>query len=177
MEQRYDLNTGKVTTLWDRGDGGMASLLSISDQRLYFSYFYGDPTDPRTLKKYSSDLEGNDIKEVSVEHPPVISFFLKDKNYTYIRPVDGYEDHLPKDAAYELAVYKNGVRIDALDLTPLTDHFDLYVGDERYMFVKYFDNTKSGYYYVDKRQFETKQASFIPLLEGKKPEMNSVDTD
>jgi len=166
-QYRYDLSTGKVTVLWNRGDGGSNSILTISDQRLYFSYFYGEPTDPRTLKKYSSDLQGGDIKEVPVEHPPVLSYFLKDRNFSYVRPVDGYEDKLPKDYPYELAVYKDNVKIDALDLTSLTKYFEMYLGDDRYMFIRYFDNTKVGYSYVDKNQFETKQASFKTLLESK----------
>lgn len=174
-EQRYDFSTGKVTTLWDRGDGGYSSILSISDQRLYFSYFYGDPADPRTLKKYSSDLQGRDIKELPIEHPPVISYFLKDNNYSYIRPNDAYKDHLPKGVPYELAILKDNVKIDSLDLTPLTKFFQLYVGDDRYMFIRYSDDTKAGYYYIDKSQFETKQASFKPLLESKVENESLVD--
>lgn len=167
LTQRYDLSTGEVIRLWDRGDGSSSSLLAISDGRLYFSYFYGDPTDPRTLVKYSSNLAGDDIQEeISIDqHPPVISYLLKDQNYTYIRPVYGYADLLPQDIPYELAIYKDGKKIHALDLTPLTNFFDVYVGDERYMFVSYDDNTKSGFYYIDKQKFETQEAAFIPLLE------------
>ena len=163
--QRYDLHSGRVSTLWDRGDEGLSNLLSISDKKLYFSYFYGDPLDKRTHREYSSDLEGKNIEEVKVDHPPIISYIYKDSLYTYIQPIGGYVHEYAPDVPVQLTIFKNGEHIHHIDLSHLSKHIEMIVGDDRFMFVRNTQSEKSSILYLDKREIESRQAKFKPLLE------------
>lgn len=164
--QRYDLNNNKVTTLWDRGDGSLSNLLNVSGNKLYFSYFYGDPADKRTHKKYSSDLQGNQIEEVQIEHPPALSHIYNDKNYTYIRVIDVYVQDLPKGYPHELSIYEDDAKVHNVDLSLIPKINETLVGDERYMFIKYMgQNWVEGFFILDKSQIKSGQAEFKLLIE------------
>ncbi|WCF08609.1 hypothetical protein NDS46_01425 [Paenibacillus thiaminolyticus] len=165
--QRYDLQSGQVTTLWDRGDGGLSSLRNIANNRLYFSYFYGDPLDKRTHKKYSSDLEGNHIEEVKVDHPPIISYIYRDSLYTYIQPIGGYVHEYAPDVPVQLSIFKDNALIHQVDLSPFSKHIEMVPGDDRYMFAYNEQSDKSSILYLDKREIESGQAKLKPLLETK----------
>ncbi|CAH8704994.1 hypothetical protein M5W83_13265 [Paenibacillus thiaminolyticus] len=165
--QRYDLQSGQVTTLWDRGDGGLSSLRNIANNRLYFSYFYGDPLDKRTHKKYSSDLEGNHIEEVKVDHPPIISYIYRDSLYTYIQPIGGYVHEYAPDVPVQLSIFKDNALIHQVDLSPFSKHIEMVPGDDRYMFAYNELSDKSSILYLDKREIESGQAKLKPLLETK----------
>ncbi|MBG9792205.1 hypothetical protein ABD76_06710 [Paenibacillus dendritiformis] len=165
--QRYDLHSGQVTTLWDRGDGGLSSLRSIANNRLYFSYFYGDPLDKRTHKKYSSDLEGNHIEEVPVDHPPIISYIYKDSSYTYIQPIGGYVHEYAPDIPVQLSIFKDNALVHKIDLSPFSKHIEMLPGDDRYMFAHNEQSDKSSILYLDKREIESGQATLKTLLETK----------
>ncbi|RJG26553.1 hypothetical protein [Paenibacillus thiaminolyticus] len=165
--QRYDLQSGQVTTLWDRGDGGLSSLRSIANNRLYFSYFYGDPLDKRTHKKYSSDLEGKDIEEVTIDHPPIISYIYKDSSYTYIQPIGGYVHAYAPDIPVQLSIFKDNTLVHKIDFSPFSKHIEMVPGDDRYMFAHNEQSDKSSILYLDKREIESGQATLKPLLETK----------
>lgn len=165
VTQRYDLHSGQVTTLWDRGDGGMSSLRSISDNKLYFAYFYGDPLDKRTHKKYSSDLEGNNLEEVKVDHPPIISYIYKDSNYTYILPIGEYVNDHAKDVPMQLTIFKDSQLVHQIDVSHLSRHIEIATGDDRFMFAHTIQSDKHSILYLDKREIESGQAKFKPLLE------------
>lgn len=165
--QRYDLESGQVTRLWDRGDGGLSSLRSIANNRLYFSYFYGDPLDKRTHKKYSSDLEGNHIEEVPVDHPPIISYIYKDSSYTYIQPIGGYVHEYAPDVPVQLSIFKDKALVHKIDLSPFSKHIEMLPGDDRYMFAYNEQSDKSSILYLDKREIESGQATLKTLLETK----------
>lgn len=167
LTQRYDLSNGNITTLWDNGEGSSSNLLNIYADKLYFSYFYGDLSDQRVLKKFSSDLEGQHIKEINIEHPPVISNYYKDHRYEYIRPMDVYAEDLPEGAPNALDIYKDGIKVQQVDLSNLTRLNEIEVGDERYMFIRYIDANHSGILYLDKNEIESGEAAFKPLLETK----------
>ncbi|MGG3836439.1 hypothetical protein ABEV00_05355 [Paenibacillus thiaminolyticus] len=163
--QRYDLHSGQVTTLWDRGDEGLSNLLSISDKKLYFSYFYGDPLDKRAHKKYSSDLKGNHIEEVKIDYPPIISYIYKDSLYTYIQPIGGYVHEYAPDAPVQLSIFKDNTLVHKIDLSPFSKHIELIPGDDRYMFARNEDSDQSSILYLDKREIESGQAKLKTLLE------------
>ncbi|MGE6226194.1 hypothetical protein [Paenibacillus chitinolyticus] len=167
LTQRYDLDSGKISSLWDREDGSSNILLNISEDKLYFSYFYGEPGDKRALQIYSSDLNGGQIEEVKIEHPPVLSKFFKDKTYTYIRPIDSYSSDLPQDYPYELAIFKNNKKIHTVNLSSLTKLNETIVGDDKFMFIRYMGQGKKGILYLDKTLIESGKADFQPLLESK----------
>ncbi|TVX93827.1 hypothetical protein [Paenibacillus agilis] len=162
--QRYDLNNEEIKTLFDRKDGSINFLLSISENRLYFSYLYRKMEDKRSHKLYSSDLQGNNIVEEKIEYPPVFSFMYKDKSYSYIHPSGGYVRSYKLDVPLTLAIFKQNKKIHEVDMSSLPLDPELVAGDERYMFMRINKGTSSSLLYLDKSQIESGQAAFKPLL-------------
>ncbi|WP_028595432.1 hypothetical protein [Paenibacillus assamensis] len=162
--QRFDLNKEEIKTLFDRKDGSYNFLLSISEDRLYFSYLYRKMEDTRSHKLYSSDLQGKNIVEEQNEYPPVFSHMYKDKNYSYIHPSAGYVRSNKMDVPLTLAIFKQNKKIHQVDMSSLPPDTELVAGDERYMFMRINKGTNSSLLYLDKSQIESGQAVFKLLL-------------
>ncbi|MCR8845622.1 DUF5050 domain-containing protein [Paenibacillus sp. SC116] len=162
--QRYDSLNGEIKTLFDRKDGSYNFLLSISENRLYFSYLYREMEDKRSHKLYSSDLHGKNIIEEKIEYPPVFSHMYKDKNYAYIHPSAGYVRSSKLDIPVTMKIFKQNKKVHEVDMSSLPPDPDLVAGDERYMFMRINKGTNSSLLYLDKSQIESGQAVFKPLL-------------
>lgn len=165
---RYDLETREVTAIADRKDeGGSNFLQAINGGNLYFSYYYGIVEDERNRKFYSSNLKGEQIKQLKLDDPLTLSVFYKDNLYSYMRPLFAYAKDLPEGVPYEMAIYKDNEIIHRVNLTDLPKMNYNILGDEKYMFLRYEDYENIGYMILDKSMIEPGRAEFEPLLEGK----------
>ncbi|EJW20210.1 hypothetical protein M5X00_06140 [Paenibacillus alvei] len=169
---RYDLATSILSSLWEKTDGGFASLGPIHKNRMYFNYYYpadqkddSDITDPRGLKIYSSDLKGEHIQETDIKSSPIISTYFIDDRYTYVRPV-WFQARNAKNISNEMKIYKNKKEVHKVDMSLFSSPHYHFVGDDRYMFV--IDRGDENYtmYLLDKNEIETGKASFQPFIES-----------
>lgn len=167
---RYDFTTGQINGLWAQEETSFSRILSISDNKLFFSYFYGDPSDTRVFSKYSSDLKGDNIQSVKLEFPPVMSYFYQDSRYSYVLPIYEYiRDRT--DIPHKMAIYSKeqiSPKIIEIDMNGAITPYDMVIGDDRYMFMIYgLPKDDSEILYLDKDLISTGSAKFQTLLETK----------
>ena len=169
---RYDLATSTLSSLWEKTNGGFASLGPIHKNSMYFNYYYpadqgngSDITDPRGLKIYSSDLKGEHIQGTDIKSSPIITNYFIDDRYTYVRPV-WFQIRKAKDIPNEMKIYKNKKEIQKVDMSQFSTPHYHFVGDHRYMFV--IDRGEENYtlYLLDKNEIETGKATFQPFIES-----------
>ncbi len=161
--KRMDLITKELSVIGERNDGGANVLHSISKDRVYFNYFYNEPKDSRTLKIYSSNLKGENIQEVDIVHPPVVSMFKKDDRYSYISVASFYEVDLDEGEPFDLSIYENGEKIFRFDLFSIPRNHYIVTGDDRYIFLFCIDDEEEYYMMLDKEKLGTEEAAFERL--------------
>ncbi|WP_268625761.1 hypothetical protein [Paenibacillus alvei] len=169
---RYDLATSTLSSLWEKTNGGFASLGPIHKNSMYFNYYYpadqgngSDITDPRGLKIYSSDLKGEHIQGTDIKSSPIISNYFIDDRYTYVRPV-WFQIRKAKDIPNEMKIYKNKKEVQKVDMSQFSSPHYHFVGDHRYMFVIDRGDEYYTLYLLDKNEIETGKATFQPFIES-----------
>lgn len=170
--RRYDLNKASVSTIWERSDGGFASIQAIQDKKVYFSYYYprpdGDPSelfDKRSLKFYSSNLDGSEIQETDLPSASILPNLYLDNRFTYVRPMWAQVTRVKDTVIDEMNMYKDGKLMHTVDMSMFPLAQSLTAGDERYMFIQFEKDNQSYIYYLDKNEIESGTAKFTPLIE------------
>lgn len=169
---RYDLESKTSNLMFSDEKGAQSAIEAIMDDRVFFSRYYYNPDDERTMVTFVTDLEGR-----TVHTTPPIKLFLSnlysDGSYLYVRPVLGYLMSKPdkyKEIPRVIKVYDKQYRVvDTIDQSFLPIDQSLIIGDDRYMFVTYNKDLKSTMMYLDKQQLGSGKAAFRPLIESPHP--------
>jgi len=166
----YDIENQTVSRLLSDDDAVSTNLLGIANQRLIFSYFAGEVDDPLAWKIYSSDLEGQDIRELPVQSE-FLSYVHATDEHLFVTPVTIYLDLEPYQDKYsqvkkEMTIYDwNYQVVDRIDISGLTGMPSMIAGDERTFFVKQISRDgNEQILYIDKNSFGSGELQLQPLF-------------
>ncbi|MCD1258804.1 hypothetical protein B5M42_008140 [Paenibacillus athensensis] len=163
---QYDIQNRTISRMFSEDDHKNSTIQGIFNDKLIFSYFYGDPDDQQAWLGYSADLDGNQIAELPIRRD-FLSNFYASGNYLFSRPVWFYlTTEKYQHIRHEMSVYDTNYQlVDKFDLSFLPLDHSFIVGDADYMFVRYKQGQTNMIKYANKKDIGTGHVTFQTLLE------------
>ncbi|MNO45928.1 hypothetical protein D3C76_362070 [compost metagenome] len=167
---RYDIQDQTFTPLFDDDDNSNELIGGITNQKLIFTKFYGNPLDERSWSFYEANLEGEHVRTLPIKRD-FLSQVYADNQFVYARTAWYYltpELAEGKSDPNQMNVYDlNYELIDSFDVSFLPMNHTIFVGDDNYMFVHYAEDGKELIAVLDKSQIGAGKAAFHTLIETK----------
>lgn len=150
---RYDLENKSLHIMFSEDKLSNPGLYGISDEQLFYGFFYGDPADERSHSIYSSDLLGDNTEKMPISFDFLFNFYV-DNHYYYSRPVWAYlREEEYKHIPHIMQIYnKDFEKVDQLDLTDYLVYHHIAVGDDSYLFLSLFEGGDKIIQYLDKSE-------------------------
>lgn len=165
--QRYDIEDGTIGDMWLSEEIRSSKINAIENNRVYYKHSYGE-SDKRNFIVHSSDLNGRNEKEVDIRNTSeTLSNFSQDSRYTYIWPIPAFLSDEDRETMNKLSVYKEGIKLNEVDLNQLHISAQLIVGDDRYLFARNVADKKNTLLFLDKGLLqESKDIQLQTLIEA-----------